>query len=266
MVQNYEPKGDSNLWSYQFTDNSREILSITVEHGTITITAAKDAGNKIDSLLGLAEAKEGKQREKRKDAVDRNGDKFTQNTDERGIIRTILAISSVDKEYSAVLEPETATSIIADTLEKMGKKPSEVGLCEIENKEKENPKHPSTISAHIINYPHSPVLSLNEDFLPKGINTFITCKDADGARKVAEALKSKGLTVPDNTDKYATKVLVLKSDAAQVMKALEGTGIIPPFIAKEIIERTEVIRPQTVAGAGASGLGDKITKLAPNRA
>lgn len=260
MVQNYDKKGDSNLWSYQFTDNNPEILSITVEHGKITITAAKNSSDKINLLLGLAEAKEGKQREKRKDAVERDDNKFTQNTDQRGIIKTILDLS-VDKECSAVLNPETATSIIADILEKMGKKPSEVGLCEIENKKKEKPKHPSTISAHIINCPHSPVLSLNEDFSPKGINTLISCKDSAGARKLTEALKSLGLTVYDNTEKDAKSVFLPSDDAAQVMKALEGTAIIPPFIADEIIAKVQAIRTQAVAGATIESLPKVKTQL-----
>lgn len=244
MTQNFltKEKGEGQL-IYEFTDNNPPISSILIGESSITLAADKRY-SKLPPFTKTMGDFENRGRE----FIDR----FEKKVDLSKAIKTIITLSQniengADTDY-APLEDTTATRIISDILDKKGKKPSEVGLCEIEDVEKEKASHPSMISTSIY-YLHSPVERMSESCTNKGIATFITCKDARGAEKLKQALQKAELAVYENPDKKDTTVFLPSNDVAQVMKALEGTDIIPSFIADEIIAKTKELRPQTAAGA-----------------
>ena len=201
--------------------------------------------------------------------------RLTFMTDERGIIKVIEELSG-DKpkgrndSYFAVIKPEIATAIIANEVEVLGKKPSELGLATFkvlhvdgERQRDYGLEQPiSYLGDYKIKYAHSQILEVREDGqVAEGNNFEISTTlflTKQGQKKAAEILKDAGIKYqehahelklaplhPDTMD-YSIKIEGKTAD--QVMAALKGhDNLIPSFFVKEIADKALELHPEQQA-------------------
>lgn len=182
-----------------------------------------------------------------------------------------------DRHYP-VISPETANAIIGNELEVQGKKPSELGMINLQttvidgqSQQSYGLEKPWRYIGATIQYPHAAITSVTELAFPtsnsSGANVIDieTRIDTKSPQLVQAALRAAGIKIgSDSKDDY----IIAEAPADIATQALRSKpGLIPDFIAAEIQQAASEAHPdQMEVNASVRSSSDQLVQKVTGKA